>query len=113
MTTQHEATGGSLNDRVAMELRVLMLRTDARQIDLAPILGITQGQVSKRLRALVPFTLDEIEQLAAFFGVSPAALLGHAESPRPGGPGGGLSLLSERRARRDPNPQPSDLEWAA
>ena len=35
-----------------------------QQADLAVILGVTQAQVSRKLRCVHPFTLDEVELLA-------------------------------------------------
>lgn len=85
--------GGALKERVAEEVRVLMTRHRIKQSDLASVLRISQGQVSARLNGRVEFTVSELEAVARYFGVSPAALLGYAASaPNPDG-GGHLSAI--------------------
>jgi len=70
----------------AEEVRALMGRRRMSQTALADVLGVTQTQVSKRLRGVIPFDIDEIERLAEYFGVDPADLLG-SSGRRPSGPG--------------------------
>ena len=99
----------SLNDRVAIEIRALMGRYGITQTDLADVVGVSQSQVSKRLKGIVPFTLPEIETIGAFFKISPSQLLGYAEGPQPDGPDGGqvIELGRRRRGRQAP---PTGLE---
>lgn len=94
----------SLNQKVADELNALRGRYGRSQADLAEVIQVTQSQMSKRLKGRVPFTLDDIERFAEYFGITASQLLGYAEAPRPDGPGGSL------RARRDSNSQPSDWD---
>ena len=54
-----------------------------QQADLAVILGVTQAQVSRKLRCVHPFTLDEVELLADYFSTTPPVLMGYATEPRP------------------------------
>lgn len=84
---------GDLNSRVASEVRALKGRYAMTQHQVAEILGISQSQVAKRLNGKIPFTLDDIQRLADFFGIDPAELLGGTRvGPRPdGGPTGGLA----------------------
>ena len=108
MTAQHAGPATSLNSRVAMEIRAMMGRYGITQTQLADVLGVNQGQTSKRLRSVIPFTLPEIEAIAAFFKISPSQLLGYAESPQPEGPDGGQVVeLRQRRTREAP---PTGLE---
>ncbi|MDO5534767.1 MAG: helix-turn-helix domain-containing protein, partial [Propionibacteriaceae bacterium] len=108
MTAEHTAPQPSLNTRVGMEIRALMGRYGITQTQLADVLGVNQGQVSKRLRSVIPFTLPEIELIASFFRISAAQLLGYAEGPQPDGPDGGQVVdLRQRRNREAP---PTGLE---
>lgn len=58
-----------LRDAVSGEVRAQLARRRLRQADLAPVLGVNQGQVSKRLCGHVPWSVDDLEALAEFFGV--------------------------------------------
>ena len=68
----------NLTERVAEEVRALMGRHHVTQMDLCGVLGVSQTGVSKRLRGLIPFDVNEVSQLAAYFDVSPGELLGAA-----------------------------------
>lgn len=68
----------------------MMARRMLRSKDLVPVLGVSQPQISARLRGDIEWSLTEIEILADYFGEDPSV------------------LLSGRRARRDSNSQPSD-----
>jgi transcriptional regulator with XRE-family HTH domain len=86
----------SLTLCVAEEVGVLAARhkrDGVNQAALARVLGISQSQVSKRMRGATPFTLAELGQLAWFFGVDPAVLLGAARNPHPAVPDGGLEKV--------------------
>jgi transcriptional regulator with XRE-family HTH domain len=96
-----------MNERLAQELNALRGRYNLSQTELGAVIGVTQSQMSKRLKGGVPFTLDEVETLARYFSMTPMQLLGEAESPRPNGPGA-PSLLP----RLDSNQQPSDFTYA-
>lgn len=94
----------TLSGRVAEEVNALMGRHRTTQVQLAAVLGIPQTQLSRRLRGLMPFSIDEVEAIADYYAVPVRSLFDHdEETPRPK-PGG------VQRARRDSNPQPSDLE---
>ena len=81
-----------------------MGRHRTSQVQLAAVLGIPQTQLSRRLRGLMQFSIDEVEAIADYYAVPVRSLFDHdTETPRPK-PGG------VRRARRDSNPQPSELE---
>ena len=94
-----------MNVRLAQELNSLRGRYRMSQAQLGNVIGVTQSQMSKRLKGVVPFTLDEIEALAAFFGMAPLELLGYAEAPRPSGPRG------QTLPRLDSNQQPSGYSY--
>ncbi len=59
----------------------MMARFSLQQADLAVILGVTQAQVSRKLRCVHPFTLDEVELLAAYFSTTPPVLMGTRPNP--------------------------------
>ena len=69
---------------VTGEIKAEMARRNYRQSDLALALGITQSQVSKRLRGAIPFDVVELDRIAAWLGVPLAVLVGGL-----GRPGGG------------------------
>ena len=97
---------GSPREIVAAEIRALLGRYGRTQTDLATRLGMSQSQLSKRLRGAIPFDTDELVKVADYFGVTVGSLFGEAtqNAPRPDGPGG----VSVERAWRDSNSQPSD-----
>jgi transcriptional regulator with XRE-family HTH domain len=65
-------------------------RRGISQRELSLALGLSQQSVSDRARGRIPWTLDEVERLEPVLGLDRGALL-------------------FRCARRDSNPQPSDL----
>lgn len=77
--------GAHLTAKVAEEVRALKGRRNATQQQIADALGVSQGQVSKRLRGQIAFNTDEIAALAKFFGVHPAELLGGSPPTDNGG----------------------------
>lgn len=64
-----------LADRARAVLRQLMKERGATQVQLAPVLGLTQVGVSDRVRGRTPLTLLDIERLADFFDVEPAVFV--------------------------------------
>ena len=80
-----------------------MGRYGVTQVQLAPVLGLTQSALSKRLRCAPAFDMDELDIIADLFGVTVSQLLDGVPPGAPRPPT--LNLL---RARRDSNPQPSD-----
>lgn len=96
----HDQT--DLNDKVAAEVRAALGRFQLKQLDLAAVLGVTQTQVSRRLRGEVPFTLRDVDAIAEWFSTSPAVLLGYANEPQPRKP------KLTQCAHRGSNPGPAD-----
>jgi transcriptional regulator with XRE-family HTH domain len=90
--------------RVATEVRALMARYDIVQLDLQKALGLSQSAVSKRLRGVTPFDVNELDEIARFFGMSLAELIKEADEPRPNGPtsAGRRSRGSVRREGIEP-----------
>lgn len=73
-----------------------MGRYNVTQMQLTQVLGVSQTAVSKRLRGLTPFDVDEIAALADYFRVSPSVLFGESQPPEDGGPGRSTLVRSYR-----------------
>lgn len=56
-------------------IKAEMARRGVRQAALAAALGLSQPQVSARLRGVVPFNVNELLAVAAFLDVPVATLL--------------------------------------
>ena len=89
---------------VATELRALMARYGQTQADLATLLGISPGQMSKRMRGTIAFDVYELDMLARRFNVTVAELVG-GTVPH-GSPNGDPSRASGW-APRGSNPEPT------
>lgn len=63
---------------VSAEVRAQMGRYNKRQRELAEVLGISQPQVSARLRGDVAWSVDDLATIAQWLGISPADLIGDA-----------------------------------
>ncbi|WP_161884129.1 helix-turn-helix domain-containing protein [Deinococcus alpinitundrae] len=57
-------------------LAYLMDQRDLRQTQLAEVLGITQGNVSRLLSGQTPFSVETVRRLAEYFNTSPQVFLG-------------------------------------
>ena len=93
-----------LSSRVAGEVRATMARFSLQQADLATVLDVSQAHASRKLRCVTPFTLDELEIVADWFGTTPMYFLGDVSQPRPRDPGRGRHSYTAR----DSNPEPAD-----
>lgn len=90
MNAARTVTGRTpLRLQIAAEVRAWRSRRSMSQKELGLALGLSQTQISARLRGEVAITLDEIERLADIFGVSAQTLLTGAlandEKPQQGG----------------------------
>lgn len=95
MTTTQEmapttAPTMSYSEIMRREVKAACARRDMTGRDLASRLGVSQQTVSDRWRGRTPWTLDDVERLESVLGLTRGALL--------------IAC-----ARRDSNPQPSDL----
>lgn len=92
-TVTHLPAPGTPREIVATEIRALLGRHQRTQTDLAGLLNISQSQMSKRLRGVIPFDIDELASVAHYFGVSVGSLFGETTvNPGPNGPQGGAQL---------------------
>lgn len=69
MTEATPSIPQSLTQRVATEVRAEVARQNVTQYDLAEVLGVAQPSISRRLAGKHPFDTDELDKLAAYFGV--------------------------------------------
>lgn len=93
----NEAVGAAVQTplrlRVAAEVRAWRARRNMTQQQLASALGVSQGQMSAKLRGLQPITFDEVDRLAEIFGTSTEEMLRPAITPE-ATPARGLRLDS-------------------
>lgn len=80
----------SYSEIIRDEVKAECGRRGVSQRRLSLAMGLSQQSISERWRGRVPWTLDEVERLETVLGLARGALL-------------------FRCARRDSNPQPSDL----
>jgi predicted transcriptional regulator len=60
---------------MAATVRAHLHRRGIRQTDVAPVLGLSQPSVSDRLTGKTPFTLVDLQRLAANLGITVAELM--------------------------------------
>jgi transcriptional regulator with XRE-family HTH domain len=90
----------TLHRRVAANVRSAMGYHGYVQADLARMLHMPQQSISDRLRGKTAFTLNELETLAPYLGLTVAEIIEGGKTPS-GPPRGGC-------AARDSNPEPAD-----
>ena len=61
-------------------VRAEMARAGVSQIDLAERVGLSQSGLSKRLRGVVPFDVNELDSIATALGVPVVSLLPQSEA---------------------------------
>lgn len=64
-----------MRSAIAEEVRALMGRRRVTQEKLAAAIGMSQPSLSKRLFGVVPWTIDDLEAIADYFGVKITDLL--------------------------------------
>lgn len=67
-----------LNTFVVEEIRAGLARRRVTQDQLAAAIGISQATMSRRLAGTQPFTVPELERVAAFLDVPLGSLVGAA-----------------------------------
>lgn len=93
------------DEAVSTNLRVFMALQRETHEQVAAVLGFTRPALSARLNGRTAWSLNDIDRLAAHYGIPPGQLL----APPPNvldklrGPGGLLDPLG--RQRRRPNPR--------
>ncbi|MGW0647321.1 helix-turn-helix domain-containing protein [Streptomyces umbrinus] len=61
--------GLPLSVRVETAVAVLLHLTGQSQADLAPALGVSQAQISRRQQGTASWSLNDCDALAAYFGI--------------------------------------------
>jgi len=68
-TTSELPDQGNFHERVAEEIRVILVRRQIRASELARTLGWTENYISRRLTGKIPFDVNDLGALAALLGV--------------------------------------------
>lgn len=91
---------------LAAEVKAWMARLGYRQVDIANAIGVTQTQISARLRGQTPFTFEQLIKIAATMEITLSDLLGERiltqKYPRTA-----MQDESEACVLRDSNPKPN------
>jgi transcriptional regulator with XRE-family HTH domain len=82
VTALGEQGSGKLRSEVAEEVRVLLARRKLSAVKLAQQLGMSQGYLSRRLNAVQPFDMDDLERIADALGVPVSVFFG--DGPKSG-----------------------------
>lgn len=82
MTTMTDGLTDDLGREVGERIHAVMWRQKVSQIRMAPVLGLTQPTLSKKIRGDLPWWLAEVFTAAQFLGVTVDELL----PPLPGAP---------------------------
>lgn len=72
-----------------------MGRRGVNQTELGQVLDLSQPPMSKRLHGLLPFNIDELERLAAFFDVPIVTFIPPATGPASRSRGDNLGYAAE------------------
>lgn len=87
-----------MGETIIREIKAWMARRDVNQTMLAEHLGLSQSQLSKRLRGSIVMKVDELESIADFLDVDPVVFLKPSVVPWPDGPEGGPGSRADRDA---------------
>src|SRR5438046_1645738 len=87
-----------------------MARYGVFQLDLQRVLGLSQTAVSKRLRGLTPWDINELAAVAEFFHMPLGDLIASADEPHPSGPGLPRKLKPRNRVTAQYPDLPVDLD---
>lgn len=67
--------------RVIREIKVLLIRRDMNQTDLADRIGVKQAYMSRRMTGEIPFDVYELQNIAVALGVSIRDLFSDDDEP--------------------------------
>ena len=94
--------GMSLAERLRVTVAALLHATGESQASLAGVLGVTQGQVSRRQSGTAAWSLDDCDVLAAHYGIDVLDLLA--------GPSRACEELPDARRAARERPGVNELE---
>lgn len=100
METGGQTAGTKLSDAVAKEIRVLLVRRDMKQTDLAVLMDVSEMWVSRRLRGAQPIDLNDLQRFADALNVEVHELLPRSDTPRQN-EGRVLTTVGTTEARAD------------
>lgn len=69
-----------LNQRVGERAHTLMFRRRLTQVAVAPLMGTSQANLSRKLRGEVVWTVEDLVRIAAVLDVEPGELLPRLDS---------------------------------
>ena len=95
-------TSQSLSARVAAEVRAHAAKRGLKQKDLAVLLNLSPGQISARFSGRIPFKLEDLDVIAASFGIDAAELLPARPQTNSAGPLSGPAEDNVRRQGLEP-----------
>lgn len=102
-STRRPASG--LSQAVAKEVRVLLIRKDMKQSELATRMGVGEMWLSRRLRGANPIDLDDLARIADALDVHVSDLLPRADEGRlitAAAPRGEIRSGTNERSTRQP-----------
>lgn len=70
-----EQEGETLEATLNETIKMLMVRTGRRQVDVAEVVGITRGSLSQRLLGHSGWRVNDLAPVAEYFGLTVAELL--------------------------------------
>lgn len=70
-----EQEGETLEATLNETIKMLMVRTGRRQVDVAEVVGITRGSLSQRLLGNSGWRVNDLAPVAEYFGLTVAELL--------------------------------------
>lgn len=70
---EHE--GETLEATLNETIKMLMVRTGRRQVDVAKVVGITRGSLSQRLLGNSGWRVNDLPPIAEYFGLTVSELL--------------------------------------
>lgn len=78
-------TSTQTSEDVAANVRAQLARQNRTRRELAAALGVDEHRIGKRVRGLVPFSVDDIVQVARFLGVTVEDLVDPSATHRSAG----------------------------
>lgn len=73
-TTAHDPSL-AIRDAIAAEVRAAIARDGRKAADIAAMTGISTSALSRKLKGLAPFWVDELLSIAAVLNVDPGTLI--------------------------------------
>lgn len=99
-TTESLTDERSVNQLVGERVHQALWRRKITQTQFAPMLGVTQSALSRKMRGERAFGVDELLDISAYLDIPVTELLPTRKDPHPEDPDGGpMSRLTESNRR--------------